>query len=131
MPQQVLLRHTQRQTVVQYAFQIFLIIVVLIHLIGIEKAGGRQLFGITHHNDVLASGNGPHRLTGGKLRSLIEDNQIKWRVGRINILCHRNGAHQHTGGQPPQQGGDAVEQLTDRQHPSAAANRLLQDAHFR
>ena len=131
VPEQVALGHIEGQAVVQNTFQILLVQMFLVHRAAAEKAGGRHLFGVSHNHRVFPPGQSAHRLAGGQLGCLVKDHQIKGGMLGVQILSHRQRAHEHTGAQKGQQSGDLVEQLSDADAPSPAADGPLQNANFR
>ena len=131
MPQKMLLRHGKSQAVIQDALQILLLKVFFIHPVHIKKAGGRKLLGITYHNEVAASCNGAYGLAGRKLGSFVENNEVKGRKFGIQILGHRNRAHEHAGAKLPQKVWDAVKKPSYGNHAATASDGLLQNADFR
>ena len=82
--------------------------VFFVDTVGFKEARRRQLFGIAHNDHVFASGYGTYGFTGRQLAGFVKDDQIKLRKFRIDILRHRDRAHQHTRAQSAQQCRDLV-----------------------
>ena len=131
MPQQMLRRHGEGKAVIENAFQILLVVIFLVGMLRREEGGRRELLGVTDNDHIVTAGNGADGFTGRKLRCLVENDQVKFREGRINVLRHRDRAHEHARADAPQQSRDRIEELADGEHPAAALDGTLENADLR
>ncbi len=130
VPGQMLFGHTERKAVVQYALEVLDFEVLLIHIIGIEERGRRELFGVSHHHRAPAAGDCPDRLCGGHLGRLVEHHEVEEVCRRRNVLRHRDRAHEHTGRKPGQKMRNVVEEFAERKGVRAGLCGLLEGDDF-
>ena len=124
MPVEVFFGHTQCETVVENAFEIFRVEIFLVHIAGTEKGSRRELFGVADNDGGLRTGERTDGFTGGKLRRFVEHDKIEHVRLCGQVLCHGDGAHQHTGSELFDQLGYLFEKAFDRH----AAHIALYDA---
>ena len=130
MPSEVLGRQVQCKTVIQDAFQIFDMRIILVEGICIEEGRRRKLFRVTHHDDAATSGNGSHRLACRHLRRLVEDDKVELHSARLDILRYRHRAHEHAWTHPVQEVTYACEEVTQRYAPASVLDVTLEDTHL-
>ena len=127
VPQQMGFGHIEGQAIVQNAFQILQLQIVLIHPVcGKERSRG-HLLGVAHNDGIFPPGQGPYGLAGRKLGRLVKHHQVKGLPVGIQILSGGNGAHKHTGAEPGQQLWKLLEKSADADTPAAAADGPLQN----
>ena len=100
VPVQLMLTQRERNAVVEDAFHVVDGSFLVVHLVRSKETGRRHLLAVAHDNKRLAAGNGSNGLTGGHLRSLVEDDQVKLLGIQVDVLRHGDGTHQHTRAQP-------------------------------
>ena len=80
---------------IQNAFQIgFDIFIILSRLCPVKEIGGRQLFRVTDHHHLFATGNGPDGIPYGDLGGLIKHHHIELSGFGGQKLCNRQRTHQ-------------------------------------
>ncbi len=134
MPGQGVTRHGRGLALVQDALGLFDVVLVrgvVLRVADAEEAGGRQLLGVAHHHDLAAPGDGSDGVPDRDLRGLIEDDQVVGRQARVQVLGHREGAHQHAGLQARQQVGKPLEELPAWQVPALLGQLAGQQVHLR
>ena len=77
VPIQLMLTQREGDAVVEDALHIIDVGLFLVNGVGREETGRRHLLAVAHDNERLTAGNGSNGLTGGHLRSLVEDDQVK------------------------------------------------------
>ena len=134
MPLQAQAVHARAQAFVEDAFQVFDRLVVgsaAFRVAGLaEKAGRRQLFGVAHHDQLPAPGNGADGVPDRNLRGFVKHHQVKRRIAGVQVLRHRQRRHQQTGLEPGQQGWHAMHQLAHRHLPALLLQLTPQAAQF-
>ena len=130
MPQKVPLGHAEGEAVVQYALQILVFQIILVHIRRAEEGGGRQLLGIAHDDRRLRASNGADRLRRGHLRRLVEDDQVELIGDGLQILRHGGRAHQHAGADDAHERGDLAEQAPQPRAAQIALGKAGECAQF-
>ena len=128
MPQKMGLGHVQCEAVIQNAFHILFVQVVIIRCAGCKEGRGRHLLGIPDYDGIDAACKSSDSFGGWQLRSFVEHDQIKGRSVGVKILRDGDRAHQHAGAELGQQIRDLLKQLADTQAAATASDRSLQNA---
>ena len=114
MPVEVLFGNTERKAIVQDAFQIFGIEVFFVYITRTEEGSRRELFGVAHDDGALGARERTNGFAGGKLRRLVEDDDVEQVGFRLEILCHGDRAHKNAGRKAGKERGDLRDQFLDR-----------------
>ena len=130
MPCEMPLRDTERETVVQNALHVLVFEIFLVHVIGIEESGRRQLLGVSDDDGAFCASQGADRLRGGHLRRLVENNHVEHAVFRLQILRYRDRAHQKTGRDYLGKLGNLLEQLSQSRASEIALIQPLEIDEF-
>ena len=131
MPEQMCLRHVQSKAVIQNAFHILFFQMILICCAGCKEGGRRHLLGISDDDRVFTAGQCAYGFAGGKLGCFIKHNQVERLAVGVQILRHRDRAHQHTRAKLREKVGDLLKELPNACPTASAANGPLQDSGFR
>ena len=73
VPEQVRLRHPERDAVVEDAFEVFAVEVVLVRRVHREEGGGRHLLRVADDDGASAARQRSDRFAGRQLRGFVED----------------------------------------------------------
>ena len=98
MPQKVGLGHVQCEAVIQNAFHILFVQMVIVRCAGCKERRGRHLLGIPDYDGINAACKRSDSFGGWQLRSFVKYNQIKGRSVGVKVLSDGDRAHQHAGG---------------------------------
>ncbi len=114
VPAQTVTWHPCSQALVQNTFHVFSGIVVAGIRATVEKVRRRHLTRVACDNDLPASSYRTDRVPWSDLRSLVENDQIEWRLISGQELRNRQRAHQHARRQTIQRVAHFNSQLPDR-----------------